>query len=916
MINAPASTSKPEIKTSPIQAAIGRVKSTLSRLSFSRSYLLVFYFTALPIGVLHEMLWYIWQGGLPRAWDGTGHYGIGQIYNAGIFPDTFGWTHAYFGGMPFPNFYPPLFFWCASLLNHAHLCSYETAFKVMVLLPTLLIPGTMWVLAWSLSDRRHVVAYSAAFTSLFPLLDPRFGGHLQWSSGLDYSSTFGIGMYTQPLGFVLLLAWYITYRHAHRQVWRFLLATLLLALAVLGNYLNGVTTVIIISSTLLIDLIKYRKAVVTSRKSDEARRALIAHTLSPVLALGLTLFWLIPMLTQYKYFVTRPFTWVIISPFMVAWFILAFFGMLNWVRHPTSATWPYIISCVVLFSVVLLAATFAPPWFPLQANRLTPTLNFLLAVPVGYTALQLYEWLTALLSPRLNRVPLAVRLKPYALAAFLAFPLVMMYGLSYERRTKLYTVIEANLAVYPPVDSALPEGAAPVPTPFPEDLRIPANFSEDKLDLWEEQHKNDYTATGYAAQNLKAILQFAQVHRDGRYLVEVPNLFVGSAGYDGRALNSYLGAQGNQTISVVFREASPSSLFTNPLVNVFSYNPENFGISSVLGDDLNFAEQPLALHLKRARFLSTRYLVIYSPSIKERVAREPDIVAHWDYGYWTIFDIGTPAPQAEVLPYRPALLVSNFTVKQRRPDDYNFIRLAEEQFADGWFDVLLARAPDTQLENLVGREDFYKYGAVILDTYDCIQCDQVFRYLRLYSQQRALILLARDAPLFQRIRYNLNDFPLAKIIERDPQAHEPWLANWGPNHRYQTSQIRKVWSSIREFLDQHKVPTAGPGLTADIQQNKILLKLGAPVAEEVPVLIRTSHHPAWQRTDGREVYSINPMYMMTFMNQEITLEYSRRWFDWVGLLISILVLLGLLFFAGRNYLPWFKRSGEPRPLIK
>jgi hypothetical protein len=121
MINAPASTSKPEIKTSPIQAAIGRVKSTLSRLSFSRSYLLVFYFTALPIGVLHEMLWYIWQGGLPRAWDGTGHYGIGQIYNAGIFPDTFGWTHAYFGGMPFPNFYPPLFFWCASLLNHAHL---------------------------------------------------------------------------------------------------------------------------------------------------------------------------------------------------------------------------------------------------------------------------------------------------------------------------------------------------------------------------------------------------------------------------------------------------------------------------------------------------------------------------------------------------------------------------------------------------------------------------------------------------------------------------------------------------------------------------------------------------------------------------------------------------------------------------
>ena len=68
---------------------------------------------------------FIWlevvRGVASRAIDGSGHFAIGQIYDQSIFPDTFGWTNAYFGGMSFPNFYPPLFFWLVSLLHHTHL---------------------------------------------------------------------------------------------------------------------------------------------------------------------------------------------------------------------------------------------------------------------------------------------------------------------------------------------------------------------------------------------------------------------------------------------------------------------------------------------------------------------------------------------------------------------------------------------------------------------------------------------------------------------------------------------------------------------------------------------------------------------------------------------------------------------------
>ena len=74
--------------------------------------------TLFPVARVPKLWLIVWLSERPRAWDGTGHYGVAQIYNRVIFPDTFGWTHAYFGGMPLSNFYPPLFYWLVALLHH------------------------------------------------------------------------------------------------------------------------------------------------------------------------------------------------------------------------------------------------------------------------------------------------------------------------------------------------------------------------------------------------------------------------------------------------------------------------------------------------------------------------------------------------------------------------------------------------------------------------------------------------------------------------------------------------------------------------------------------------------------------------------------------------------------------------------
>jgi len=91
----------------------------------------------LPVA-LKSFIWLeVIRGAASRAIDGSGHYAAAQIYDHEIFPDTFGWTNAYFAGLPLPNFYPPLFFWIVSFLHHTHLFAFATAFKLVIALPLL-----------------------------------------------------------------------------------------------------------------------------------------------------------------------------------------------------------------------------------------------------------------------------------------------------------------------------------------------------------------------------------------------------------------------------------------------------------------------------------------------------------------------------------------------------------------------------------------------------------------------------------------------------------------------------------------------------------------------------------------------------------------------------------------------------------
>ncbi len=95
---------------------------------------------------------------LLRSFDGSAHLAASNLYDRTIFPNTFGWTHAWFAGMPLPNFYPPLFYWIVAALHHTGL-SLLLAFKLTVAIPFVLIPGALGLLSWCLSRPFHMFGH-------------------------------------------------------------------------------------------------------------------------------------------------------------------------------------------------------------------------------------------------------------------------------------------------------------------------------------------------------------------------------------------------------------------------------------------------------------------------------------------------------------------------------------------------------------------------------------------------------------------------------------------------------------------------------------------------------------------------------------------------------------------------------------
>jgi hypothetical protein len=769
----------------------------------------------------------IWNGGLPHAWDGSGQYAAAKLYADSIFPDVFGWLPQYVAGTPFPNYYPPLFQWLVGAVTVWLGVPFDAAFKAVLVFSALAMPIAIWRLARSATGRSAIGVLAAV--AAFPLLFDKRSYH---PLGLSYASTFLAGLYTQPLGFLCAALWYECFSRARRRA-RWLGSALLLALVFLSSLFAAALAGMLWAGTAGYAWFRTIRA-----RAPRARRRLRAvaawQSLTLLIALSLAGFWLVPMLAERAFFVTRPMETAsseLTNPLLFVWYAVAAAGVVVWMRRPTAGAVPVLFTLALGYIGICAAnQEVGLPWMPLHAPRSLSTLNFLAAVPVGVAVSHAVRGISRRFKARVWRRGTLGALAAGAVLLLALRPLVEM-----------------------------------------PDYRL-AFYSDSNQDF----------------RRIDPILRFASTHQDGLYIVEqVPLTAVGPA-LDSRALSAYLGMQGNESASFVFRESPISSLLLSPLAGTVSAGRDTFELSSMLADDADFLRQNLDTHLRQADEYRARYFVVVSNAAKARLARmAAERYVRHDFGVWTVFEM-TAAPRPEAVPMatKPVLVLTSFTAKLARQSDYNFLRLAEEEFMNPP-GLPIAFRPDYRADQL---PDAAMFSGLVVESYEYGDIQAAFGAIQRFSRQRPTVPMEADSPLFRLLQGRLGELGRVSIVRREPSNSDRWIGVGRPVS-YRRDSVRRTWTEVKAALAPAlQDAPADPASTCEVTWIPVgqRIRCGGGAGEAIPVRVGTSFHPDWRAVDGRPVLMLSPSVMYTTVRGVAELRFGRSGWERAAVAFSAL----------------------------
>ncbi len=311
---------------------------------------------------------------VPGGWDGIAHFSVADLYAQRLFPAFSGWLPEYFAGMPFPDFYPPLFYFLVALLARLGL-SMEAAFLGLQTLASAAVP----VLAYGCA-RRLAAAKTAGFVagalSIAFLVDRQPLA----SFGISLQATFGIGLSTQLLAFCFLLLFYFFFLEAHASRRQATAAALCLAAVALTNVHVVWDAACLFAGLAAARLVAARGAA--ARWAELGRSAAVGGV-----AVLLSACWLLPMLTRLDYVPTMalesPPAALVIYAFFRLGVYLVLGGVAAWANRDARALG------LVAGLVLLLAFSSFPsarylPDLALQPGRFLIAFQFLVPLLVGY----------------------------------------------------------------------------------------------------------------------------------------------------------------------------------------------------------------------------------------------------------------------------------------------------------------------------------------------------------------------------------------------------------------------------------------------------------------------------------------------------------------------------------------------------
>ena len=328
----------------------------------------------------------VYASALPGGWDGVPHYAIADVYARRLFPGIGGWLDEYFAGMPFPTFYPPVFYMTVAALTKLSL-STRAAFWGVQTVASASVPCLTYLAARRLAER--------GASASAPLASGRIAGltagavcvgflvdhNPLWRMGVGLESTFDAGLSTQLLGHVFLLVFYWALLAAEGRRAFALLATVALALVPLTN------VHMVWSAAFLFAPLVLARVLATSAKGARLR-VLGLYGLIGLSALLLSACWVLPMLAHLRFVPTLaqdpPPPGLVTSIFLRASVYVALAGVVAAVRRdgPAIALFAGLV-LLLAFTVLPSARYLALGELAIQPARVVAPYPFLAAILVG-----------------------------------------------------------------------------------------------------------------------------------------------------------------------------------------------------------------------------------------------------------------------------------------------------------------------------------------------------------------------------------------------------------------------------------------------------------------------------------------------------------------------------------------------------
>jgi hypothetical protein len=275
----------------------------------------------------------------------------------------------------------------------------------------------------------------------------------------------------------------------------------------------------------------------------------------------------------------------------------------------------------------------------------------------------------------------------------------------------------------------------------------------------------------------------------------------------------------------------------------------------------------------------------------------PRVSLEGTFGDWRLFALNEPVIRAQVLKYEPAVFFGPVTFKKRSTWSYDYVRFQEELFFRGDFTTLLARASDMFLDTSADLERFHT--AVIAD-YQYQDLELAYTRLKQYSEHNLLVCISSDDPLFQRLAALSGSHHILTIERLHGDVED-------------LSPLRQQLQSVFKILSANKKPILASGNQSirdvRLSGNQIDVSLTKQTREMLPILVKVSYFPAWQRVTSKEpVYMVTPTFMLTYAKADFTLAFVPGESVSVGLLISLLTVLVLVGKLGMDLAATFSKG--------